>query len=88
MLSSRVTDEMKTANLNDRRLDQRLRVVLTQLAEHPTASIPAACDGHAERTAADRLFDNGDARLLEYMSQAIRKATASCRGFLGGRGSM
>ena len=41
MLSSWVVNEMKTVNLNDKRLDNRLRRVLSQLAEHPTASIPA-----------------------------------------------
>lgn len=32
--------------------------MLDQLAAHPTASIPAAAGGHAEMTAAYRLFDN------------------------------
>lgn len=58
MLASWVIDEMKTAELNDKRLDDRLRVVLSQLAAHPTASIPAACGGRAEMEAAYRLFDN------------------------------
>ena len=58
MLAPWVIDEMKTAELNDKRLDDRLRVVLSQLAAHPTASIPAACGGRAEMEAAYRLFDN------------------------------
>ena len=56
-----VLDEMKTADLKDRRLDNRLREVLSQLGGYPTASIPAACGGHAEMTAAYRLFDNENA---------------------------
>lgn len=80
MLSSWVTDEMTTANLNDRRLDHRLRVVLAQLAEHPTASIPAACGGHAEMTAAYRLFDNEKAtfhKILQAHSDATRQRIAA-----------
>ena len=56
-----VLDEMKTADLKDKRLNNRLREVLSQLGGHPTASIPAACGGHAEMTAAYRLFDNENA---------------------------
>ena len=58
MLSSWVVEEMKTAKLNDARLNKRLKMLLSQLSERPTASIPAACGGHAEMTAAYRFFDN------------------------------
>ena len=58
MLAPWVTDEMKTADLKDRRLNRRLNRLLSQLAAHPTASIPAACGGHAEMTAAYRFLDN------------------------------
>ncbi len=58
MLSPWAMDEMKTAKLDDKRLNHRLQAVLSQLAERPTASIPAACGGHAEMTAAYRFFDN------------------------------
>ncbi len=57
MVAPWVLDEMKTADLKDKRLNRRLREVLSQLGGHPTASIPAACGGHAEMTAAYRLFD-------------------------------
>jgi hypothetical protein len=80
MFSSWVMDEMKTANLHDKRLDHRLRVVLAQLAEHPTSSIPAACGGHAEMTAAYRLFDNEKAtfdRILQAHSDATRQRMAA-----------
>jgi hypothetical protein len=49
---------MKTVDLKDKRLDRRLKLVLSQLAGQPTASIPAACGGNAEMTAAYRLFEN------------------------------
>src|SRR3954462_5977972 len=49
---------MKSVDLKDKRLNRRVQRVLSHLAGHPTASIPAACGGHAEMTAAYRLFDN------------------------------
>jgi hypothetical protein len=58
MLLPWVLEEMKTADLKDKRLDARLREVLSQLGAHPVASIPAACGGPAEMTAAYRFFDN------------------------------
>jgi hypothetical protein len=53
-----VIQEMETAALKDKRLNARLQEILSQLAAHPTASIPAACGGYAEMTAAYRFFDN------------------------------
>lgn len=58
MLAPWVVDEMKTADLKDKRLNDRLGEVLSQLGGHPTASISAACGGYAEMAAAYRLFDN------------------------------
>lgn len=51
-------EEMATAQLNDKRLNQRLTQLLSDLGDRPTASIPAACGGHTEMTAAYRFFDN------------------------------
>ena len=58
MLVPWVSEEMKTADLPDKRLNERLAIVLSQLAGQPTASIPAACGGFAETAAAYRLFEN------------------------------
>jgi len=58
MVAPWVVNEMARVDLKDKRLDNRLCEVLSQLGAHPTASIPAACGGHAEMTAAYRLFDN------------------------------
>lgn len=58
MLAPWVVEEMAAADLGDQRLNQRLQIILSQLAAHPTASIPAACGGYAEMTAAYRFFDN------------------------------
>jgi hypothetical protein len=52
MLAPWVLEEMKTAHLNDARLDRRLAEVHSELAAHPTASIPAACSGRTEMVAA------------------------------------
>ncbi len=74
-----VLDEMKTADLKDKRLSNRLKEVLSQLGGHPTASIPAACGGHAEMTAAYRLFDNDHATfeaILQPHSDATRQRIA------------
>jgi hypothetical protein len=50
--------EMTTAELQDKRLNERLTRLLSDLGDRPTASIPAACGGHTEMTAAYRFFDN------------------------------
>jgi hypothetical protein len=58
MLAPWAIDEMKTADLEDKRLNERLTMLLSAFAERPTASIPAACGGFNEMTAAYRFFDN------------------------------
>ena len=58
MLAQWAVEEMKAADLADKRLDDRLAQVLSLLGQRPTASIPAACGGHAETTGAYRFFNN------------------------------
>jgi hypothetical protein len=58
MLAPWVLDEIKTARLNDERLNKRFLAMVDRLGKHPTASIPAACGGAAETAAAYRWFDN------------------------------
>lgn len=79
MVAPWVLEEMGTADLKDKRLNRRLQEVLSQLGGHPTASIPAACGGHAEMTAAYRLFDNEKATfeaILAPHSEATRQRVA------------
>jgi hypothetical protein len=80
MLSTWAIDEMKAADLADRRLNQRLTRILSDLGQRPTASIPAACGGHAETTAAYRFFDNDkvtfEAVLRPHVEQAVRRVAA------------
>ncbi len=58
MLAPWAMEEVKTAELEDKRLNARLTALLSAFAERPTASIPAACGGFNEMTAAYRFFDN------------------------------
>jgi len=58
MLAPWVLEEIKTAKLNDERLDERFMRLVDQLARNPNLSIPAACGGSAETAAAYRWFDN------------------------------
>lgn len=58
MLASWAIDEMKTAELKDKRLNRRLAQVLSSLGERPSASIPAACGGKKETDAAYEFFRN------------------------------
>ena len=76
MAESWVLEEMRTVDLKDARTNARLREVLSQLGARPTASIPTACGGHAEMTAAYRLFDNEEAtfeRILKPHADATRE---------------
>jgi len=82
MAESWVSEEMRTVDLEDRRLNERLEEVLSQLGNRPMASIPAACGGHAEMTAAYRLFDNENAsleRILAPHAEATRARLARQR---------
>jgi len=79
MAESWAIEEMSTADLEDRRLNGRLREVLSALGDRPAASIPAACGGHAEMTAAYRFFDNENAsfeRILAPHAEAARRRVA------------
>jgi hypothetical protein len=80
MAAAWVMEELQTADLKDKRLDARLRDVLSQLGARPAASIPAACGGHAEMTAAYRFFDNDKVtfdRVLEPHRAATRRRVAA-----------
>jgi IS4 transposase len=50
--------ESKNADFGDQRLDARYRLLLQQLSDKPSQSIPTACGGQAETAAAYRFFDN------------------------------
>ncbi len=76
MIRPWASDEMKNVDLKDKRLNQRLAEVLSELGGQPTASIPAACGGYAETAAAYRLFDNAKvcfANVLQPHIEATRR---------------
>ena len=79
MLAAWVREEMATAELDDQRLNQRLARILSDVGDRSTASIPAACGGHAEMTAAYRFFDNEKAtweKILEPHYEQTRRRIA------------
>lgn len=53
-----IENETRTADFGDERLDRRFGLLLGRLADKPSLSIPAACEGLAETQAAYRFFDN------------------------------
>jgi hypothetical protein len=78
-IASWVQDEMATAQLEDKRLNERLKRILSDLGDRPAASIPAACGGHTEMTAAYRFFNNPKvtyAKVLEPHFAATRQRMA------------
>ena len=53
-------EEFRTIRLGDKRLDERARRLIGQLADAPTESIPNACGTWADTQAAYRLLDHDD----------------------------
>ena len=53
-----IDTETQSAAFGDQRLNRRYQLLLERLGDKPTLSIPAACRGLAETTAAYRFFDN------------------------------
>jgi hypothetical protein len=68
-----ITDELKTLDLGDARLNRRAMNVLSRFAENPQASIPAACHGWNETDAAYKFFANAkvdEAKILRAHAEA------------------
>jgi hypothetical protein len=73
MIAPWVKEEMEAAKLGDERLKKRLDLVLSALADRPTASIPAACGGYAETAAAYRFFDNENVTFASVLEPHLQK---------------
>jgi hypothetical protein len=58
MVAEWARQEMRDADFGDLRLNGRVAVLVSALGARPNLSIPAACCGRAEMTAAYRFFDN------------------------------
>ena len=67
-------NELKTVNLNNKRLNERLVEILKNLSKNPNLSIPAACGGHSETMAAYRFFENPKTTIQNIL-QPHRNAT-------------
>jgi len=71
-----VDRELNEAELFDRRLEARFKVLLDLLSQHSQASIPAACDARSEMIAAYRFFDNDKVTFESVLSPHIE---SSCK---------
>jgi hypothetical protein len=58
MIAPWAKEETAGVNLGDKRLDERIAILLSELGNRPALSIPAACGGRAEMKGAYRFFDN------------------------------
>jgi hypothetical protein len=71
-----ITEELKTIQLGDQRLNERLGILLEAFADRPNLSIPAACGGRNELEAAYRFCDNDHVtheQILQTHYDATRK---------------
>ena len=68
MIATWVQEEISGVDLEDERLNKRLGKLLSDLGDRPTLSIPAACGGRAEMTAAYRFFDNDNVSYEKIMA--------------------
>jgi hypothetical protein len=57
-MESWVLQEFDTIHLGDKRLNNRSKIILSQLSKEPLSSIPSACKGWQETKAAYRYLDN------------------------------
>lgn len=75
-----VEEEMATLDLGHKRRNDRLKVVLSDLAAMPAASIPAAVGGgRAETEAAYRLFENGAIEFQDILAPHCQASLARVR---------
>jgi beta-glucosidase-like glycosyl hydrolase len=68
--------EARAVDWGDERLDRRYQVVLDQLSQKPSVSIPAACGGWAETIAAYRFLDHervDEQKVLKPQVEATRQ---------------
>ena len=74
-------DEIQGVDFGDKRLNQRLGLILDRLGQQPNHTIPAATKSRAEMEAAYRFFDNDKVspqRILQPHFDATRKRISQC----------
>ncbi|HZD58993.1 MAG TPA: IS4 family transposase [Anaerolineae bacterium] len=81
-MRSWIEEEMGHVNLGDKRLNERLKVILEDISQSPCSSIPEACGSKATTKAAYRFFDSGriDAEDIQegfFISTARRTSSLS-----------
>lgn len=80
-----LTDEVLNVNLGDKRLNQRLGIVIEQLGERPERSIPSVTVSRAAREGAYRFFSNKSvtpAKILQPHIDATRERISQCQRVL------
>jgi hypothetical protein len=73
MIAPWAAEEVAEADFGDKRLDDRLMVLLSDLGSRPNLSIPAAGGGRAELKAAYRFFDNDKVTFENVMEPHIAR---------------
>lgn len=75
-----ITEEFKTLNLGDKRLDKRCRAIIAMRSESPGSSIPKASMGNkAEMKATYRFLDNDMVTAKGLMQPHIENTLARCQ---------
>mgnify|MGYP005993994719 CR=1 FL=1 len=81
-----VIEELSSLNLGDKRLDKRVKKILSDFSRSPLSSIPGSCKGWNETKAAYRCFSNpkisSDKILLSHKQSTIKRAQAHKRVFV------
>ena len=73
------TEELATANLNDKRLNDRFGEILEAFSNRPNASIPEALGGRAELEAAYRFIGNNKVTPQKILSPHIHSTIKRCK---------
>jgi transposase Tn5 family protein/transposase-like protein len=74
-----VNEELRTAAMGDKRLDNRFAALLGQLSDQPTQSIPVACGERKEAVAGYRFFDNEKVDGAKVLQPHINATRERCR---------
>ena len=78
-MSQWVEEELKEVSLGDKRLNKRLKTMVSQISAYPNASIPQACGDWSNTKAAYRFWDNqqvkAEAIMLAHTQQTQERCT-------------
>jgi hypothetical protein len=74
-----INEELRTVAMGDKRLNDRFGVLLGQLSDQPTLSIPAACGERKDTVAAYRFFDNEKVDYTKVLQPHIDATCERCQ---------